>query len=363
MPDLADILRLENLEVHFPIRGGFLDRILGQPARAIRAVDGIDLAIARGEIVALVGESGSGKTTVGRVIAKLSRPTGGRLLFGGSDITSLRRCSTLRPYRRRVQMIFQDAYQALNPRHTVFDAVAEPLRSMRLVDNGRELTGRVSEALAAAGLNPPGDFFSRFPHELSGGQRQRVVIAGALAVQPEFIVADEPVSMLDVSIRAQIIQTLVDLRAKHNMAFLFITHDLPLASLIADRIAVLYLGKLVEIGDADEVTMNPRHPYTVALSNATPKVGRGTHNVDRPALQGEVPSAARVPMGCRFHPRCPMAIDRCRQESPPAVLVGPRHIAACWRADEIQTTFPEPFEKSNGRQAVEKSVGRGNPGR
>ncbi|ESZ60229.1 peptide ABC transporter ATPase [Mesorhizobium sp. L103C119B0] len=332
MPDTADILRLESLQVHFPIQGGLFDRVLGRPAGAVRAVDGIDLNVGRGEIVALVGESGSGKTTVGRAITKLAQPTGGKLLFEGRDMTSVQGSSALRPYRHRVQMIFQDAYQALNPRHTVFDIVGEPLRSLRLVENHAQLTERVSEALAAAGLNPPGNFFSRFPHELSGGQRQRVVIAGALAVKPELIVADEPVSMLDVSIRAQILQVLFDLRDKHNMALLFITHDLPLAWLIADRIAVLYLGKLVEIGSADEITFNPRHPYTVALRNATPQIGGSAGRAEMPALQGEVPSAAHVPTGCRFHPRCPIAISRCREEEPPAVVVGPQHIATCWLA-------------------------------
>ncbi|KUM28689.1 oligopeptide ABC transporter ATP-binding protein [Mesorhizobium loti] len=331
MPDTADILRLESLQVHFPAQGGVFDRILGRPAVAVRAVDGIDLNIRRGEIVALVGESGSGKTTVGRVITKLAQPTAGRLLFEGHDVTSVQSLSALRPYRHRVQMIFQDAYQALNPRHTVFDIVAEPLRSLRLA-KGKQVTERVSEALASAGLNPPSDFFARFPHELSGGQRQRVVIAGALAVKPELIVADEPVSMLDVSIRAQILQVLVDLREKRNMALLFITHDLPLAWLIADRIAVLYLGRLVEIGSADDITFNPRHPYTVALRNATPQIGSNADRGELPALQGEVPSAASVPKGCRFHTRCPLAFDRCKSEEPPALEVGPEHTSVCWLA-------------------------------
>ncbi|MES0139583.1 ATP-binding cassette domain-containing protein [Mesorhizobium sp. M0016] len=332
MPDTADFLRLESLQVHFPVQGGLLDRVLGRPGGAVRAVDGIDLSVGRGEIVALVGESGSGKTTVGRVITKLAQPTGGRMLFEGRDMTSVLGASALRPYRHRVQMIFQDAYQALNPRHTVFDIVAEPLRSLKLVENNAQLIERVSEALASAGVNPPSDFFARFPHELSGGQRQRVVIAGALAVKPELIVADEPVSMLDVSIRAQILQVLVDLRDDHNMALLFITHDLPLAWFIADRIAVLYLGNLVEVGSADEITFNPRHPYTVALRNATPQIGGNAARAELATLQGEVPSAARVPSGCRFHPRCPLAFSRCREEEPPAIEVGPQHMSACWLA-------------------------------
>ncbi|RMI14825.1 ABC transporter ATP-binding protein [Sinorhizobium meliloti] len=332
MPDIPNILSLESLQVHFPVQGGLFDRVLGRTLNVVRAVDGIDLKIQKGEIVALVGESGSGKTTVGRVISKLAHPTGGRLLFEGQDMASVQSFSALRRYRHRVQMIFQDAYQALNPRHTVFDIVAEPLRSLRLVENEAQLAERVSEALTAAGLNPPGGYFSRFPHELSGGQRQRVVIAGALAVKPGLIVADEPVSMLDVSIRAQILQVLVDLREKHDVALLFITHDMPLAWLIADRIAVLYLGKLVEIGSVDEITFNPRHPYTVALRNATPQIHGEGARADLPALPGEVPSAAHVPKGCRFHPRCPLAVDRCKTEEPPPMEVGPQHHSACWLA-------------------------------
>jgi oligopeptide/dipeptide ABC transporter ATP-binding protein len=330
MSDRGELLRLENLEVHFAIQGSLTDRLLGRSRSKVRAVDGVDLAIGRGEIVALVGESGSGKTTVGRAITKLVQPTGGRLLFDGADMAALHGNAALRPYRRRVQMIFQDAYQALNPRHTVFDAVAEPVRSLRLASGAGAIARRVAEALADAGLNPPSEFATRFPHELSGGQRQRVVVAGALAVDPELIVADEPVSMLDVSIRSQILHVLMELREKRNLALLFITHDLPLAWLIADRIAVMYLGRLVEIGSADDITFRPSHPYTIALRNATPQIERDGAKDELPSLQGEVPSAAKVPSGCRFHPRCPIAIDRCRSEDPPLVEVAPGHQAACW---------------------------------
>ncbi|UIJ91719.1 ABC transporter ATP-binding protein (plasmid) [Sinorhizobium meliloti] len=332
MTNNAEILQLENLHVSFPVQGGLFDSVLGRTRGAVRAIDGVDLTVRRGEIVALVGESGSGKTTVGRAITKLVQPTGGRILFDGKDMTALQGWSALRPYRHHVQMIFQDAYQALNPRHTVFDAVAEPLRALRMATNDDQLTKRVSEALSSAGLNPPEDFFARFPHELSGGQRQRVVIAGALVVKPDLIVADEPVSMLDVSIRAQILQTLLDLRDQQNLALLFITHDLPLAWLIADRIAVMYLGRIVEIGRADDITLNPKHPYTIALRNATPRV-RGTGDGGGiEVLRGEVPSAARLPKGCRFHPRCPQSFDRCSQEEPPVIEVGPQHHSACWLA-------------------------------
>jgi len=266
------------------------------------------------------------------VITKLVQPTGGKLLFDGQDMTTARGSSALRPYRHRVQMIFQDAYQALNPRHTVFDTVAEPLRSLQLIKDNRDLSKQVYEALTAAGLNPPDEYAARFPHELSGGQRQRVVIAGALAANPDVIVADEPVSMLDVSIRAQILQVLVELRQQRNMALLFITHDLPVAWLIADRIAVLYLGRVVEIGTADEITFNPKHPYTVALRDATPQIGSRSDRGELSVLHGEVPTAARIPAGCRFHPRCPLAMDRCRREEPPAFEVAPQHMSACWLA-------------------------------
>lgn len=331
MSESANILHLEGVQVHFSGRPELLSRILRRPRVIVRAVDGVDLTVRRGEIVSVVGESGSGKSTVARVITKLLQPTGGKLLFDGADMTFVTGASALRPYRHRVQMIFQDPYQALNPRHTVFDIVAEPLRSLGLVANAAQLRHRVRQSLVATGLTPPEEFFARFPNELSGGQRQRVVIAGALAVEPELIVADEPVSMLDVSIRAQILEVLTDLRKQRDMALLFITHDLPVAWLIADRIAVMYLGRIVEIGTADDITFNPRHPYTVALNNASPKVGSGQTRGELVALQGEVPSAARVPKGCRFHPRCPQAFDRCREDEPPNIQVGLQHTAACWR--------------------------------
>lgn len=259
MGEITNIMALENLQVHFPGRCGMLSNLFGRPAAHVRAIDGVYLTVRRGEILAVVGESGSGKSTVGRVITKLVQPTGGKLVFDGKDMTSVEALA-LRPYRHRVQIIFQDAYQALNPRHTIFDIVAEGVRSLHLVSGHEAIMQRVAKSLASAGLNPPQDFFARFPHELSGGQRQRVVIAGALAVEPELIVADEPVSTLDVSIRAQILQVLIDLRTQRNMALLFITHDLPVAWSIADRIVVVYLGRIVEIGSADDITFNPKHP-------------------------------------------------------------------------------------------------------
>lgn len=332
---MRELLRLEHLAVSFPLKGRTIDRLMGRPREVVRAVDGVDLGISRGEILALVGESGSGKTTVGRAIVKLQQPSSGNIWLDGEDVTTIQRSADLRAYRRRVQMIFQDPYQALNPRQSVFEATAEPVLGLKLTRSRPERRQLVSQALEEAGLHPATDFFGRFPHELSGGQRQRVVIAGALVAQPELIVADEPVSMLDASIRAQILEIFVKLRAERNVAFLFITHDLALAWLIADRIAVMYLGKVVEVGDAQGVMDTPRHPYTIALLDSIPKIHRGPQEREIRPLAGEAPNAAHIPSGCRFHPRCPLAFDRCRDEEPPLLEVAPDHVSACWLATEL----------------------------
>ena len=332
---MTDLLQLKGLKVHFPLQGAILSRLTGRRPEVIRAVDGIDLAIGAREIVALVGESGSGKSTTGRAIVKLQQPTAGTIVMDGRDMTAVRSSRALRAFRRRAQMIFQDPYQALNPRQTVFDAVAEAVHSLGLARGRAAVEARVGEAMEAAGLRPAGDFFQRFPHELSGGQRQRVVIAGALVVQPELIVADEPVSMLDVSIRAQILEILLNLRATRGVAFLFITHDLAVAWLIADRIAVMYLGKIVELGDAQEIIRQPRHPYTLALLEAAPRMHRDPQAPTRVPLAGETPNASRIPSGCRFHPRCPYAFERCRVEEPPLIEVEPGRLSACWIASEL----------------------------
>jgi peptide/nickel transport system ATP-binding protein len=334
-PDGEEILRIDDLHVHVPVRGGLLDSLRGRSRGVVRAVDGIDLSFRRGEILALVGESGSGKTTTGRVITKLTRPTSGRMVFDGDDVSDTWGQRRLRRYRRRVQLIFQDPYETLNPKQTVRDFVIEPLDVNSIGSSSADREQRVLRALESAGLVPAADYALRYPHELSGGQRQRVVIAGALVMDPEFVVADEPVSMLDVSIRTELLRLMLDLRAVRGLTYLFITHDLSLAWVIADRIAVMYLGKIMEIGPAEQVIRSPQNPYTRALVSVspTPEPPTAGERARRTILVGETPDAAHIPAGCRFSPRCPSVFDRCRVEEPPLIDVGEGQRSACWLAD------------------------------
>ena len=329
-----EVLRVEDLRVHFAIRGGLTDTVARRSSGVVRAVDGVDLSLRRGEVLALVGESGSGKTTTGRVIVKLTRQTTGRIFLDGRDVSELWGTGALRAYRRRIQLIFQDPYETLNPKHTIREFVMEPL-VVNGIGTGAEREQRVLDALDAAGLRPAADFAARYPHELSGGQRQRVVIAGALVLEPEIIVADEPVSMLDVSIRTELLRLMLDLRAARGLTYLFITHDLSLAWIIADRIAVMYLGRIMEIGPAERVIRSPQNPYTRALVSVSPTPEPPTpgERARRTILVGETPDAAHIPTGCRFSPRCPSAFDRCRVEEPPLIDVGEGQMSACWLAE------------------------------
>jgi peptide/nickel transport system ATP-binding protein len=324
------VLQVNNLRTLFPVSRGIVGTLLARPRRHVHAVDGVSFSVAKGEILGLVGESGSGKTTTALNALGLVEPTEGEILFSGQSVPELVHSGErLRMgLRRRMQIVFQDPYESLNPRQTVFATVAEPLEVHRLVKSREEKVERVKAALDEAGLKPPETFFDRYPQELSGGQRQRLVIAGALVLNPQFLVADEPVSMLDVSIRAEILNLLLQLRDEHGITILYITHDLATAAYFTDRVAVMYLGRIVEIGPTETVLSDPRHPYTQALLSVIP-VPNPRRRRKRMILTGETPNPIDLPSGCRFHPRCPVASDQCSQTEPHLQPVGDNHQVAC----------------------------------
>jgi oligopeptide/dipeptide ABC transporter ATP-binding protein len=324
----ADSVMVENLRKLYPVSRGIVSTLLRQPQRWVHAVDGISFGVKQAEILALVGESGSGKTTTGHCVLGLIEPTEGRVLLDGEDVVKLARGRRRAELRQKAQLIFQDPYESLNPRQTVFDAVAEPLEVHHLVSGRKEKMDRVVSTLEDAGLKPPGDFLQRFPQELSGGQRQRVVIACALVLNPSLLVADEPVSMLDVSIRAEILTLLLRLRDKHGITILYITHDLATAAYLADRVAVMYLGTIVEIGPARDVLGTPYHPYTRALMSVIP-VPNPRRRRERLILKGETPNPIDLPSGCRFHPRCPELKEECRKMVPVLEEVEDGHYTMC----------------------------------
>src|SRR5256712_10845309 len=309
--------------MHFPLTQGI---IFQRQVGAVRAVDGISFFVEKGETLGLVGESGCGKSTTGRALLQLYQPTGGSVRFDGTELTTLKG-EKLRHMRRRMQMIFQDPYASLNPRMTVGDIIGEPLEVHHLAA-GRKKQDRVQELLKVVGLNPY--FTNRYPHEFSGGQRQRIGVARALAVEPDFIVCDEPISALDVSIRAQIVNLLEELQGKFNLTYLFIAHDLSVVRHISDRVAVMYLGKIVELADRKELYDRPLHPYTQALLSAVPIPGPQIESQrGRIILTGDVPSPVNPPSGCRFHPRCWKAQKICAEVDPEFIEHSPRHWAAC----------------------------------
>lgn len=319
------LLKVRDLEMHFPVtRGIIFQRQVG----AIKAVDGISFELYEGETLGLVGESGCGKSTTGRAILQLHRPTGGSVEFEGKELT-VSKGEDLRKMRRRMQMIFQDPYASLNPRMTVGSIVGEPLEVHGIGSNRKERQERVQELLKTVGLNPY--FVNRYPHEFSGGQRQRIGVARALAVNPAFIVADEPISALDVSIQAQVINLLEDLQEELTLTYLFIAHDLSVVRHIADRIAVMYLGKIVELADRDELYADPKHPYTQALLSAVPIPDPEIEKKrQRIILEGDVPSPANPPKGCNFSTRCPRVMDICKEKDPDFKDYGGGHYTACF---------------------------------
>jgi peptide/nickel transport system ATP-binding protein len=335
-----NLLEVRGLEVHFPITEGVLfERKVG----AVQAVDGVDLEIERGETLGLVGESGCGKSTVSKAILRLVEPTGGRVSFDGKDVTGMGG-EELRRLRRRMQMIFQDPYSSLDPRQSVASILSEPIRTHDLARDGASVDARVRELLEVVGL--PAEAAARFPHEFSGGQRQRIGIARALAVRPDLIIADEPVSALDVSIQAQVINLLEELQEEFGLTYLVVAHDLAVVRHISDRIAVMYLGKIVEVARSDQLYETPMHPYTIALLSAIPipdpavEVGRR-----RILLTGDLPSPADPPPGCRFHTRCPYRQPtRCHDEVPALRQLAAGHTVACHWAEEIKAGKLKPHE-------------------
>src|SRR6266851_4396556 len=324
------LVDVRDLKMHFPLAQGIImQRVVGY----VRAVDGVSFSIERGQTMGLVGESGSGKTTIGRTIVRLYKPTAGQILFEDKDLAKLDG-EELRQIRQRVQMIFQDPYASLNPRYTIGSLIAEPMHIYKVASRA-EIRERTAELLRVVGLRP--EYIDRYPHEFSGGQRQRIAVARALSINPEFVIADEPVSALDVSIRAQVLNLLQRLQRQFNLTYLFVSHDLSVVRHVADRIAVMYLGKIVELSDRDELYAAPKHPYTKALLSAVPipdpQIEKRRQRI---ILSGDLPSPINIPSGCRFHTRCPMAQNICREIEPVfEAKEGREHYAACHFSERV----------------------------
>jgi len=323
-------LEVVNLRKWFPVRKGLVSTLLSRKTEYVRAVDGVSFEVKKGEIFGLAGESGCGKTTTGKTILRLLEPTSGEIYFGGQDIRALNKLD-MKKMRQKMQIIYQDPYESINPRMTVFDIISEPISVHRLAESQAETEEIIYKALEEVELLPAEDFVQRFPHELSGGQRQRVAIARTMVLQPSFIVADEPISMLDVSIRAGILKMMLQTKEAKDITFIFITHDLAYARHICHRGAIMYLGKIVEMTSMDNLVKNPLHPYTIALMMAVP-IPDPTYEKARAVISGEVPTPINPPPGCRFHPRCAQASDICSREEPTLVEMEDGHFVACHQA-------------------------------
>lgn len=332
MPDQEPLLNVKNLKMHFPIVRGFLRKVIGN----VRAVDDVNLVVYPGETLGLVGESGCGKTTVGRCIMRVYDPTGGEVMYKNraGKVVNLAKIpsSELKPYRRELRMIFQDPYASLNPRMTVMDIVGEPL-TVHGIARGKELEDRVADLLKCVGLRP--EYMRRYPHAFSGGQRQRIGVARALALDPQLVICDEAVSALDVSVQAQVLNLLQTLQRDFNLTYIFISHDLSVVEYVADRVAVMYVGKLVEVTETRELFASPLHPYTEALLSAVPRPDPRRRS-ERVVLQGDVADPAHPPTGCYFHPRCRYAKDNCKVDAPALREITPGHYAACHYAEQLK---------------------------
>ena len=342
-----NLISIQDLKVHYKTGGG-----LFKETKHVRAVDGVSLDIKKGETLGLVGESGCGKSTLGKALLRLTEPTGGKVIYNGKDLAHLKQ-SQMRDQRKNLQMIFQDPYASLNPRMTVGQIIGEPIRTFGL-SKGGSVSEKVQELMETVGLSRR--FIKRYPHEFSGGQRQRIGIARALAVDPEFIVADEPISALDVSIQAQIMNLMERLQTEKDLTYLFISHDLRAIRHVADRVAVMYLGKIVELGDAKEVYREPLMPYTIALISAVPVPDPKIEaKRERIILTGDVPSPINPPRGCRFHTRCPYMIKECGKIEPLLAEIKPKHFAAC-----IRISPEKPYIEQNAKNG-EGAIGAGKP--